>query len=153
MKRADTHAFYATYLRGSPWQALSNWLCAATRKRWRSVKREVSGWMRCFTRYRSEARGQHPLTPPVFPSLYVLEAHPRQRSDRAHDTPPEAELTPLEGTCSHHPTYRDAPQGAHENLLELSSKMSSPRDRRTRNYITLIQQCMSKAQTNKLITA
>jgi len=48
------------------------------------VKREVSGWMRCFTRDRSEARGQQPLTPLVCPSLNVLEAHPRQRSDRAH---------------------------------------------------------------------
>jgi len=50
----------------------------------RSVKREVSGWMRCFTRDLSEARGQQPLTPLVCPSLNVLEAHPRQRSDRAH---------------------------------------------------------------------
>jgi len=48
-----------------------------------SVKREVSGWMRCFTRDRSEARGQQPLTPLVCP-LNVLEAHPRQSSDRAH---------------------------------------------------------------------
>ena len=109
--------------------------------------------MRCFSEDLSEARGQQPLTPLVCPSLHVLEAHPRQRNDWVHDTPPEAELPPLEGTCSHHPTYRDAPQGAQENLLELSSKMSSPRDTRTRNYITLIQQCMSNAQTNKLITA
>ena len=50
----------------------------------RLVKREVSGWMRCFTRDRSEARGQQPLTPLVCPSLNVPEAHPRQRSDRAH---------------------------------------------------------------------
>jgi len=48
------------------------------------VKREVSGWMRCFTRDRSEARGQQPLTPLVCHSLSVLDAHPRQRSDRAH---------------------------------------------------------------------
>ena len=40
--------------------------------------------MRCFTRDRSEARGQRPLTPLVCPSLNVLEAPPRQRSDRAH---------------------------------------------------------------------
>jgi len=39
--------------------------------------------MRCFTRDRSEARGQQPLTPLVCP-LNVLEAHPRQSSDRAH---------------------------------------------------------------------
>jgi len=49
-----------------------------------AVRREVSGWMRCFTRDRSEARGQRPLTPLVRPSLNVLEAHPRQRSDRSH---------------------------------------------------------------------
>jgi len=48
------------------------------------VKREVSGWIRCFTRDRSEARGQQTFTPLVCPSLNVLEAHPRQRSDRAH---------------------------------------------------------------------
>jgi len=40
--------------------------------------------MRCFTRDRSEARGQSPPTPLVCPSLNVLEAHPRQRSDGAH---------------------------------------------------------------------
>ena len=50
------------------------------------------------------------------------------------------------------PTNRDAPQGAHENLPELSSKTSSPRNTSTSNYITPIQQCMSKAQTNKPIT-
>jgi len=33
----------------------------------RAVKREISGWMRCFTRDRSEARGQQPLTPPRVP--------------------------------------------------------------------------------------
>jgi len=49
-----------------------------------AVKRKVSGWMRCFTRDRSEARGHRPLTPLVCPSLNVLEAHPRQRTDRAH---------------------------------------------------------------------
>jgi len=48
------------------------------------MKREVSGWMRCFTQDRSEARGQQPPTPLVCPSLNVLEAHPLQRSDRAH---------------------------------------------------------------------
>ena len=53
-------------------------------KKEKGVKREVSGWMRCFTRDRSEARGQQPLTPLVCPSLNVLEAHPRQRSNRAH---------------------------------------------------------------------
>jgi len=63
----------------------------------RGVKREVVGWMRCFTRDRSEARGQQPHTPPVCPSLNVLQAHTRQRSDTAHDAPPEAELPPLEG--------------------------------------------------------
>ena len=51
------------------------------------------------------------------------------------------------------PTNRDASQGAHENLPELSSKMSSPRYTSTPNYITLIEQCMSKASTNKPITA
>jgi len=109
--------------------------------------------MRCFTRARSEARGQQPLTPLVCPSLNFLEAHPRQRNDKAHDTPPESELPPLEGTCSRHPTNRDAPQGAHENLPELSSKMSSHRNTGTSNYINLIQQCMSEAQANKPITA
>jgi len=87
--------------------------------------------MRCFTRDRSEVRGQQPLTPLECPSLNVLKSHPQERSDRAHDTPSETELPPLEGTCSHHPTNRDAPQGVHENLPELSSKMSSPRDTRT----------------------
>ena len=117
------------------------------------MKRYVSGWMRCFTRDRSEARGQQALTPLVCPSLNVLEAPPRQRSDRAHDPPPEAELPPLEGTCSHHPTNRDIPQGAHENLPELSSKMSSHRDTSRSTYITLMQQCMSKAQTDQPTTA
>ena len=51
------------------------------------------------------------------------------------------------------PTNRDAPQGAHEKLPELSSKMSSPRDTSTNDYNTLIQQCMSEAKTNKPITA
>jgi len=51
------------------------------------------------------------------------------------------------------PTHRDASQGAHENLFEVSSKMSFPRNTSKSNYITLIQQCMSKAQTNKPITA
>jgi len=48
------------------------------------VKREVSGWMRRFTRDRSEARGQQPLTTLVCLSLNVLKAHSRQRSDRVH---------------------------------------------------------------------
>jgi len=48
------------------------------------VKREVSGWMRCFSRDRAEARGQQPLTTLVCPSLNGLEANARQRSDRAH---------------------------------------------------------------------
>jgi len=51
------------------------------------------------------------------------------------------------------PTNRDAPQGAHENLPELNSKMSSPRVTSTSNHITLIQQCMSLAQTIKPIAA
>ena len=34
------------------------------------------------------------LLPPVCPSLNVLQPHPRQRSDRAHDAPPDAELPP-----------------------------------------------------------
>jgi len=51
------------------------------------------------------------------------------------------------------PTNRDAPQGAHENLPELSSKMTSPRDISTSNYTTLRQQRMSQAQKNKPITA
>jgi len=73
-----------------------------------AVMRELSGWMRCFTRDLSEARGQQPLTPLVCPSLIVLEKDPRHRSERAHDTPPEAELPPLAGTCSHNPTNRYA---------------------------------------------
>jgi len=109
--------------------------------------------MRCFSEDLSEARGQQPLTPLVCPSLHVLEAHPRQRNDWVHDTPPEAELPPLEGTCSHHPTTRDTPERVYENLLELSSKMSSPPDTSTSNYITLVQQCASNAQTIKPITA
>ena len=65
------------------------------------VKREESGWMRCITRDRTEARGQRPLTPLVCPSFNVLQAHPRQRSDRAHKSrrpsrsprePPQAQL-------------------------------------------------------------
>ena len=48
------------------------------------MKREVSGWMRCFSRDRAEARGQQPLTTLVCPSLNGLEANARQRSDRAH---------------------------------------------------------------------
>jgi len=109
--------------------------------------------MRVFSRDRSGARGQQPLTPPVCPSLNVLEAHPRQSSDRARDAPPEAELPRLEGTCSHYPTNRDDPQGAHEKLPELSSKMSSPRYTSTSNYVTLVKQCMPKMQTDQLKTA
>jgi len=91
-----------------------------------------------FTRDRSGARGQQPLTPPGFPSLNVLEAHPRQSSDRARDASPEAELPPLGRTGSHHPTNRDASQRAHENLPELSSKMSTSRNTNTSNYIGIV---------------
>jgi len=116
-------------------------------------KREVSGRMRCFTRDRSDARGQQPLTSPVCPSLNVLEAHPRQRSERAHDAPQKAELPPLKGTSSHYPTIRDAPQGAQENRPELTSEMSSPHDTNTSSYTSLTQQCMSKARTKKAMAA
>jgi len=94
------------------------------------------------------ARPAATYPPLVCPSLEVLEAHLRQHSDRAHDAAPEDELPALEGTCSHHPINRDALQEAHENLPELSSKMRSPRYTSTSNYNTLIQQCMSKVQTN-----
>jgi len=90
--------------------------------------------MRCFTRDRSEARGQQPLTPPSCAPLSTSWRH-----------------TPANAVTG--PTNRDANQGAHENLPEFSSKMSSHRDPSTSNYITLIQQCMSKVQTNKPITA
>jgi len=114
-----------------------------------AVKREVVGRMRCLTGDWSEARDRKPLIPDVCPSQNVVEAHPRQRSDRAHDAPPEAELPPLKGTCSHHPTNRDAPPEAYKNLPDFSSKMSSSRDTSTSKDITLTQQCMSKAQTIK----
>jgi len=66
------------------WHGRQSTRGAADARGRRRVKREESGWMRCFTRDRSEARGQQPLTPRVCPSLNVLEAPPRQRSDRAH---------------------------------------------------------------------
>jgi len=78
-----------------------------------------------------------------------LQAHPRQRSDIAHDAPPEAELPPFEGTRSHDLTNCDAPRGAHKNLPELSSKMSCPQYDSTSKYITHIQQCMTMEQPNK----
>ena len=93
------------------------------------------------------------LPPPVCPSRNVLQAHPRQRSDRAHDAPPEAELPPPEGICCHQPTNRGAPRGAHGNLPELSCKVSCPRDTGTSNYNTQLQQCISRAQPNKPMTA
>jgi len=99
----------------------------------RHVKREVSSRMRCFTRDRSEAQGEQPLTPLVCLSL----------TSWRH--------TPANAVTG--PTNRDARQGAHENLPEGSSKMSSARDTNTSHYNTLIQQCMSKAQTNKPIIA
>jgi len=50
------------------------------------------------------------------------------------------------------PTNRTTPQGAHENIPELSSRMSTPRDTSTSSYNTLTQQCMSNAEPNKPIT-
>ena len=98
-----------------------------------TVKREVVG--RCValleTGLRREARG---LLPPSCAPLSTSCRH-----------------TPANAVTG--PTNRDAPQGAHENLPELSSKRSSPRDTSTSNYSTPIQQCMSKVRTNKPITA
>ena len=87
------------------------------------------------------------------PSLNVRQAHPHQHIDRVHDAPPETELPPLERTCSHHHTKLDAPQGAHENLPELSSKTDFPRNTGTNTYITIVKGFMSMAQPNKLMTA
>jgi len=91
--------------------------------------------------------------PPVCPTLNVLQAHPRQFSDTAHNSPLEAELRPLEGKCSHIPINREAPEGAHEKLSELSSKLSCPRNTSTSNYSTIVQQFRSRAQPNKPMTA
>jgi len=88
--------------------------------------------MRCFTRDRSEALASSLLPPSCAPSTSWRP-------------------TPAKAVTG--PTNRDAPQGAHENLPELSSKRRSPRETSTSNYSTLIQQCMSKVQTNKPITA
>jgi len=99
--------------------------------------------MRCFTRERSEARGQQALKPSVCLSRHVLPVHSLT----------SAVLPPLEGTCSHHPTNGDALRWPHENLPELSSKRSCRQYTSTSDYITHIQQCMTMAQPNKPMTA
>lgn len=67
------------------------------------------------------------LLSPVCPSLNVLQAHPRHRSDRVQDGPSVAELAPLKGTCSQHPNNRHAPRRDYDEIPrgQLQSELPS----------------------------